>query len=151
MLPHLPIQVNHFTIASDAVCGEKHSGSWRFLSYRTTFSSLASRWIFLFLLNHACWRFESFVAVELFLSAEVCFRNFLFQLEKSWQGNKFPRWVIEMLHGFGDFCVLHRSKSKVSTYGAFLAICFCLFSLLARAQKHITDPAEGMYMLSGHI
>ncbi|XP_056175977.1 probable LRR receptor-like serine/threonine-protein kinase At1g06840 [Syzygium oleosum] len=47
-----------------------------------------------------------------------------------------------MLHGFGDFCVLHRSKSKVSTYGAFLAICFCLFSLLARAQKHITDPAE---------
>ncbi|KAL3719870.1 hypothetical protein ACJRO7_004798 [Eucalyptus globulus] len=47
-----------------------------------------------------------------------------------------------MLHGFGDFCVLHRSKSKVPTYGAFLAICFCLLSLLAQAQDNITDPAE---------
>ncbi|KAF8010502.1 hypothetical protein BT93_J1205 [Corymbia citriodora subsp. variegata] len=49
---------------------------------------------------------------------------------------------MEMLHRFGDFCVLQRSKSRVSTYGAFLAICFCLFSLLAGAQNPITDPVE---------
>ncbi|XP_030524316.1 probable LRR receptor-like serine/threonine-protein kinase At1g06840 [Rhodamnia argentea] len=48
-----------------------------------------------------------------------------------------------MLHGFGDFCVFHRSKSKVSTYGTFLAIFFCLFSLIAGAQDDpITDPME---------